>query len=101
MTAQARVKRTAIWQAVLRPVVRIQSHLQARKIAKEVGNRVGEPVILGALGGCFTALGRNSQAIACHQEQLSIAQSMTEGLVVVKGSRYLGTAWVEIIDLVC
>jgi len=77
----------------------IQSHLQARKIAKEVGNRVGEPVILGALGGCFTALGRNSQAIACHQEQLSIAQSMTEGLVVVKGSRYLGTAWVEIIDL--
>jgi len=46
----------------------IQSHLQSRKIAKEVGNRAGEPVILGALGGCFTALDQNSQAIACHQE---------------------------------
>jgi len=77
----------------------IQSHLQARKIAKEVGNGSGEPVILGALGGCFTALGQNLQAIACHEEQLSIAHAMTEGLVVVKGSRYLGTAWSEIIDL--
>jgi len=77
----------------------IQSHVQARKIAKEVGNRVCEPVTLGAFGGYFTALGQNSQAIACHQDQLSIAHAMTEGLVVVMGSRYLETAWVEMIDL--
>jgi len=64
-----------------------------------VGNRAGEPVILGALRGCFTALGQNSQAIACHQEQLNIAHAMTEGLLVVMGSCYLGTAWVEITDL--
>jgi hypothetical protein len=36
----------------------IQSHLQIRKIAKEVDNQVSEPVILGALGDYFTGLGQ-------------------------------------------
>jgi tetratricopeptide (TPR) repeat protein len=34
----------------------IKAHLEARTVAKEVGNRAGESVILGALGGCHKHL---------------------------------------------
>jgi len=68
-------------------------HTQALAIARDIGNRHVEGVVLTNLGECHRSLGEYRQAIGLHTQALAIARDIGDRYGEANALGYLGQAW--------
>ena len=81
------------YRSHINPEEDIKHHNQRLRIAKELGNRVGEGHAYGNLGIAYQCLGDFKQAVNYHNQHLSIAKELGDREGEGRAYGNLGIAW--------